>query len=188
MEKQDRRIQRTKAAIYESFSSLLMEKKYNAITIQEIIDRANIGRSTFYSHFETKDELLNNICDEIFDGMHIQLEEYANGEIRVPIAKFLSHIEKNKKQLRGFFSDECSDLITRNFKGYWNTKFKDHILSHKSEKDMKVPIDFLVNHVVGSILEMMKWWINSGTKYTPEEMEQYWYTVTYPAIIAAMGT
>ena len=187
MEKQDRRIQKTKAAIYESFSSLLMEKKYNAITIQEIIDRANIGRSTFYSHFETKDELLSNICDEVFEVMHIQLEEYANGEIRVPIAKFLSHIEENKKQLRGFFSDECSDLITRNFKEYWNVKFKEHILSHKSEKDMKVPIDYLVNHVVGSILEMMKWWIHSGMKYTPEEMELYWYTVTYPAIVAAMG-
>jgi len=66
----DRRIKRTKTAIYSAFTQLLLEKKYYKITIQEIIDLANIGRSTFYSHFETKDELLKAMCTNIFEDMH----------------------------------------------------------------------------------------------------------------------
>ena len=62
----DRRQRKTREAIFSSFINLLSKKTYEHITVGEIIDNADIGRATFYSHFETKDFLLKELCDELF--------------------------------------------------------------------------------------------------------------------------
>src|SRR5437867_8818115 len=54
----DRRIQRTRKTLHEALMALVLEGPYDSITVQQILDRANVGRSTFYTHFQDKDELL----------------------------------------------------------------------------------------------------------------------------------
>ena len=69
----DRRQSKTRKAVFNAFVELLSEKGYSNTTIQDIITRADIGRSTFYSHFETKDDLLNALCESIFE--HAEIKE-----------------------------------------------------------------------------------------------------------------
>ena len=63
----DRRQKKTRQAIFNAFIKLLSKKNYNNITVGEIIQVADVGRATFYSHFETKDYLLKDLCIELFD-------------------------------------------------------------------------------------------------------------------------
>ena len=62
----DRRQKRTREAIFNAFTLLLAKENYNQISVQQIIDTANIGRTTFYSHYETKESLLEDLCGELF--------------------------------------------------------------------------------------------------------------------------
>ena len=63
----DRRQRKTRTAIFKAFILLLSKKNYNKITVAEILELADVGRATFYSHFETKDYLLKELCAELFD-------------------------------------------------------------------------------------------------------------------------
>src|SRR3972149_51567 len=66
-DKNDRRSQRTRQALGDALIELMMEKGYDAISVKEIIDHANVGRSTFYTHYADKDELLVSQLDRVVD-------------------------------------------------------------------------------------------------------------------------
>jgi AcrR family transcriptional regulator len=67
--KEDRRVQRTRTMLFDALLDLIIEKGYEAITVQDIIDRANVGRSTFYSHFSDKEQLLLGNIDQLRESL-----------------------------------------------------------------------------------------------------------------------
>lgn len=130
----DRRQQRTRNAIFEAFNRLLEKKHFNSITVQEILDEANIGRSTFYSHFGTKDELLKEMCTDIFD--HIFSHELhsetshdfslSDHGLREKITHLLYHLKDNKGNVLGILSGESGEIFMRYFKEYLVTMFEQY--------------------------------------------------------------
>ena len=81
MQKRDRRVSKTKKAIYQAFLQVLNDKGYDATTVQDIIDLADVGRSTFYCHYESKELLLDELCRYLFHHLfereeHLTTEDY----------------------------------------------------------------------------------------------------------------
>ncbi len=187
MDKSDRRIGKTRTAIFQAFSDLLCEKSYANITIQEIIDRANVGRTTFYQHFTDKDTLLMSCIDEtIFVSLSNHLTEQTppKHESRlIPVAEIFAHIRDNNRLINGIIMSDSGELLFDKFKSYWGERIKPALMAHLQKGNKpKVPIEILTNYVTTTLIELLRWWMKSGDKYTPEQMEQYFYALIFPSI------
>lgn len=188
----DRRQQKTREAIFEAFSKLLSEKNFSKITVQEIIDQANIGRSTFYSHFETKDDLLRELCNDLFghvfsDSLNTEKTHdfsWATGNPHIAITHILYHLRDNKKNFIGILTCESGELFLGFFRQYLNRLIIGTMLNDAEYTNETVPYDFLVHHISGSFVNMVEWWIKNGLKQSPEELTTYFEAVISPVITA----
>lgn len=173
----DRRQQKTRNAIFSAFSKLLEEKNFNNITVKEIIDEANIGRSTFYAHFETKDDLLKSMCTDIFEHVfssNLKEEKghdfsHAGHDLDKQITHILYHLKENSKNLKGILSCESGELFMRYFKQYLSTMFSPLIEQHIYHS----PTTYILNNFVCSFAETVRWWITSNEQYSPEEVASF---------------
>ena len=182
----DRRQQKTRKAIMDAFTKLLFQESYNKITIQEIIDEANIGRTTFYAHFETKDTLLQELCSELFDhiiesavsGAHTH-GLYSNREAPQSVfCHLLQHLQENDNNILGLLSGENSELFLHYFKEGMMGLVQTQITAGKSKGNL--PEDFLANHISSSFVSMVQWWLKGHMKETPEQLDGYFRAVTEP--------
>ncbi len=183
----DRRIKRTKELIYNSFNELLSKKKYNDITVQNIIDEADIGRSTFYSHFETKDELLKYTCIRLFD--HVfksDLISSKNHDFSVDdnfkyiIVHILHHINQCKDRLFGLLLDEGAYI----FNDYLSIKLKKLFSDYFDYNKIEIPKDYVENYLIKSFIETIRWWIkDNNKKYNANEVAEYYISILQNSII-----
>lgn len=186
----DRRQKKTREAIFRAFGCLLEHKSYHNITVQEIIDGANIGRSTFYAHFETKDDLLKELCRELFGHIVDSAKDCTHthglySKISVPESVFchlLQHLQENDNNILGLLSGESSDIFLRCFKDRLNELVQEQFVNQNRHKNAELPDDFLINHISGSFVEMVLWWIKGHRKQTPEELDRYFRAVIEPVL------
>lgn len=187
----DRRQQKTREAIFEAFSEILTFKPFSRITVQEIIDAANVGRSTFYDHFATKDDLLKEMCIDIFS--HIFSEELTSerthdfsslekNNIDALVTHLLYHLQDNRKKISGMLNSASSELFLRFFKKYLNNFVAVYFIREGSLQQGKVPEDFLVNHITGSFIEALRWWFDQKNPCSPEELAEYFSAVIKPVL------
>lgn len=189
----DRRQQKTRTAIYRAFTTLLDRQNFHSITVQDIIDEANIGRSTFYAHFETKEELVKSLCRELFDhiigtAMDKQdthgLYTCTNAPHSV-ICHILQHLQENDNNILTLLSCESSPIFMSYFKSGMEELVRSQLLGDTACAD--VPREFLINHIAGSFVEMVQWWLAGGRKETPQMLDNYFRIVTEPLLSGGKG-
>lgn len=182
----DRRQKKTREAIFRAFSSLLEKKRYEHITVQEIIDEADIGRSTFYAHFETKDDLLRSMCTDIFHHVFTEeLPEEADHDdllrsksLELKLGHILYHLREHRTDLAGILSSESGER----FMSYLREYLEDLFLRYREVFHSDVPSGYLLNHLVVSFAETVRWWITGNEHYTPEEVAGFYVAVIDSAL------
>jgi AcrR family transcriptional regulator len=188
----DRRIGKTRQVIQDALFTLMQEKQYNKITIQEIIDRANVGRSTFYSHFETKDDLLLSCIEHLLVILNQYIVDYVEMDSEnsrlLPVAELFEHIKENSRLLKGIIKAESSELFFDKIQSYWNKSIENYLVSKLSEgAKPRIPLNILTTHITSTLINLQKWWVNNRMPYTSAQMDTFFQELVNPCIDSALG-
>lgn len=183
----DRRQRKTREAIFTAFTSLLETKSYNRITVGEIIEAADVGRATFYAHFETKDFLLKELCEELFDHIlntavgHTHKNEHYDCDFPGDsvFLHLINHLMENDYNILSLLSSHSNEIFLQYFKTNLKKLIKSSFADTGKLKNTCLPEDFAVNHIAASFVETVSWWITNGMKESPKTLAKYFdFTVT----------
>ena len=177
----DRRCRKTREAIFTAFAELLAQKNVSQITVGEIIARADVGRTTFYAHFETKDYLLKALCEElfchIFDAADTRRTHHRHiFDCDAPDSVFLHlfrHIQKNDHHILDLLICPNNNLFLQYFKSGLRDLVENQYEFFAAGKAAALPREFWVNHIAATFVETMRWWVENKLQQSPELIAEY---------------
>ncbi|WP_185897382.1 TetR/AcrR family transcriptional regulator [Paenibacillus zeisoli] len=190
--KEDRRVQRTRNMLYDALFDLMIEKGYDAITIQDIIDRANVGRSTFYSHFMDKEQLLLGNIEQLREllkeqcSTHSSLSTERVGGYRFGFSlAMLQHVQSHKQIYRAVTSKQGGTLVLYHIKRMLMEITREEISAILPNSDnSKVPQDVAIDFVVNTFWSILTWWMENNMPYSAAEMDQMFHTLAFSGVSA----
>jgi AcrR family transcriptional regulator len=177
--KQDRRSRRTRHLLSEAFVQLLKEKGYSAITVSDIIQRANIGRSTFYAHFQDKDDLFVNELDRVIEVLNRGIPDQDESPF-FPSLGLFRHVGEQYELYKALVWTPGIDLLIKHLQTSLSHRIEEGI--QRSEKDFDIPLPILANFIAGGFLTLLKWWLENKMIHSPEEMDAIFKKLTLAGI------
>jgi AcrR family transcriptional regulator len=185
---QDRRIVRTQQALTQALVDLIQEQRYETITVQDITERANVGRSTFYVHYLDKDDLLTStftqMLDELFTHLHPPGE--AAGQPVVPLSAFFAHVHGHASLYKALVRGGGIDLIHKTGQRHLSTIIEGRLQAHPALIHDPVRRSLIAAYLAGNIFTMLAWWITHDQPYPPEQMEAFFQQSIHAGVLPAI--
>jgi AcrR family transcriptional regulator len=186
---EDRRTQRTQQALLEALLDLLKVKHYDAISVKDIIEKANVGRSTFYAHYQTKDDLLMSGFERDLDMLLEQLVfNDTERKLSLDTAPLFRHAQGHVKLYRTLAWGSGFELITTQGQASLGGKILQRLSSLvPAEGQPAVPLSILSYSLAGSLLILLKWWLENDLPGSPEYMDSIFQQLIMPGFRSALG-
>lgn len=203
-EKLDRRVRKTRKALREAMQDLMSEKGYDQVTIEELTERADIGRTTFYLHYSAKQDLLLEQFDELLSQLLTELADIPltswtqQGQVLPtkdhpgrPVCMIFQHAADNEELyslvLHGDGVDQASQrlqaMMTKAVSAFFDPKMDDSV----GRLSLPFPVELFGNYFAGALLGMIKWWLDEGMPYATEEMEAIFFQMFLPGASQVIG-
>ena len=177
----DARSRRTRMLLGDAFLRLILEKPIEDITVQEVLDRAGIGRSTFYLHFRDKNDLLLSQLERFGEHMSTVLIVNKEKSLRVaPVAEMFAHVEQQRKlycilrdagRLTDFF-DLAQEYFARGIE-------ERLIETGRVSKLSKSELAAQANALAGSLLSLLRWWMDRIDKEPAAKMDEMFHRMVW---------
>jgi AcrR family transcriptional regulator len=188
--KEDRRSKRSRQLIGDALVELMLERSFDAITVQDILDRADVGRSTFYAHYTDKEDLLSEQIAHVIR----ELDAYtahagqAHGGILPSLALF-RHVQEQNRLLHAFLGGHGLERYRHGFLKQVSQIVEQNIRALVDERaTFAVPLPLVADYVVSTFLMLLQWWFDNGMRQTPEEMDEYFRALVMPSLRSLMKT
>ena len=183
-EKTDARVRRTRDALGDALVALMQEKPFDTITVQDVLDRAHVSRSTFYSHYSDKDDLLMSDAEEFIEGLSMALSAHGDKSDRVfPVQEFFTHLadvqpfykalvksgrfQENMELARGHFARGIERRLSELPRG-------------RSIPTNELPAIAFTH--AGALLSLLTWWLDRGMREPPEQMDALFHRMLWNGV------
>lgn len=184
----DRRVRRTQQLVLGAFTLLLEEQRYDDITVQDIIDRANIGRSTFYAHFEDKDQLLMFAFERALMTLTEPLNSREQPGTLINTVPFFEHVHSHAVSYRALVHGRGMEVLTT----YGQTRVSEIIAERlvtqcagREEATVRVPV--VAHLAAGNLFLLLTWWIDRQMAYSPAQMDAIFRQFVGAGVAAALA-
>jgi AcrR family transcriptional regulator len=177
----DERVQRTHERLGSALVALIQEKPIDEVTVQEVLDRAAVGRSTFYLHFSDKNDLLLSQLEKFLEIMSTSLSVRKEQSDRVvPVAEMFEHIGSQKKMYRALAdSGRLNDFFDL-AQGYFARGIERRLV--EAAHPLKCPEPELparASALAGSLLSLLRWWLDRGGKESPRKLDELFHRMVW---------
>jgi AcrR family transcriptional regulator len=185
----DRRTQRTQQALMDALLDLLKARHYDAISVKDIIEKANVGRSTFYAHYQTKDDLLKGGFERVLDLLLDQIVFDETGRnLTLDTTPLFRHAQGHAKLFRTLAWGSGFELITMQGQAALGAKILQQLSPIVTKEGQPtVPLPILAYTLAGSILLLLKWWLENDMPNSPEAMDGIVQQLIMPGIRSTLG-
>ena len=190
--KVDRRVERTEQLLRAALFELVEEKGFESITVQNIIDRANVGRATFYTHFDNKEDLLISGLDQLQEELKRRQHEVHTRSRKIQERMLVfsydvfAHTENHRQLFRALSADSTGFAVQRT----WHKILLDLVREDvkaviPKEQYSSVPIEALVRFITGAFYGVLIWWLEGSTTLSAREINATFRKFTLPVVTTA---
>lgn len=182
--KPDQRIRRTHERLGSALLTLILERPIDEVTVQQVLDRASVGRSTFYLHYRDKEDLLLSQLEGFLEIMSTALSVRKENSLRVvPVAELFAHIGNQNKLYRALADSgrlhDFFDLAQGYFaRGVERRLTESRRLSNLPQRELAARASALA----GSMLSLLQWWLDRGEKESPDAMDKLFHGMVWSGL------
>jgi AcrR family transcriptional regulator len=197
--KNDRRVQRTRRLLREALFSLAQEKGYDALTVEDITTRAELGRATFYLHYHDKEALLLESIEVVANDLIAQIDQVSpvlpgreiEGGPNAVIREVFQYASEKaglfRAILRGEVSSRATSRIHQIIRDTSMSLLRSRLALLGPDYVPPVPLEVFSNYLAGALLSFLTWWLNADQPYSPEEMYRMFLKLFFGGALVALG-
>lgn len=183
----DRQIQRTQQFLLNALIELILEKGYEKITVQDIIDRANVGRTTFYSHFQDKEDLLLSGFEKLGDVFeNFRSESSPEKSVWDFSLALFRHAEEQRQAFKALFGKQAGAVMLSHFQQAMIAYLKEGFQATFRKKKQPIPLDVFVQYLFSAFLGLLTWQLDNDSPYSAEQMNDFYRQLVQPGIDAVV--